>query len=56
MKGKYLEMLLDPAEAVLAIFGFDRSLYGFDKKKTYHWWDEINQQRGRDIESAKSEL
>jgi len=30
---KYLEMLLDAAEAVLAVFGFNRSLYGFDKKK-----------------------
>ena len=52
---KYLEMLLDSAEAVLSVFGFNRSLYGFDKKKTYHWWDEIYQQRERDIESAKSE-
>lgn len=22
----------------------------------YHWWDEIYQQRERDIESAKTEL
>ena len=29
---KYLEMLLDSAEAVLSVFGFNRSLYGFDKK------------------------
>ena len=28
---KYLEMLLDSAEVVLAIFGFNRSLFGFDK-------------------------
>jgi DNA polymerase family B len=53
---KYLEMLLDSAEAALSVFGFNRSLYGFDKKKTYHWWDEIYQQRERDIESAKTEL
>ena len=52
---KYLEILLDSAEAVLSEFGFNRSLYGFDKKKTYHWWDEIYQQRERDIESAKTE-
>jgi len=38
-------MLLDSAEAVLSVFGFSRSLYGFDKKKAYHWWDEIYQQR-----------
>jgi DNA polymerase elongation subunit (family B) len=53
---KYLEMLLDSAEAVLSVFGFNRSLYGFDRKKTYHWWDEIYQQRERDIETSKSEL
>jgi hypothetical protein len=44
---KYLEMLLDSAEAILSIFGFDRSVFGFDKKKTYHWWNEIYQQRER---------
>ena len=54
-KEKYLEILFDSAEAVLSVFGFNRSLYGFDKKKTYHWWDEIYQQRERDIESAKTE-
>jgi DNA polymerase elongation subunit (family B) len=55
-KEKYLEMLLDSTETVLSVFGFDRSLFGFDRKKTYHWWNEIYQQRERDIESAKSEL
>jgi hypothetical protein len=54
MIGMDIEMLLDPAEAVLAIFGFNRSLFGFDKKKTYRWWNEICQQRERDIESAKT--
>jgi hypothetical protein len=53
---KYLEILLDSAEAVLSVFGFNRSLYGFDRKKTYQWWNEIYQQREKDIESAKSEL
>ena len=53
---KYLEMILDSAEAVLSIFGFDRSLFGFDKKKTYYWWNEIYQERAREIESAKIEL
>jgi hypothetical protein len=28
---KYLEMLLDSAEAVLAVFGFSLSSFGFDK-------------------------
>ncbi len=55
-KEKYVEMLLDSAEAVLSIFEFSRSLFGFDRKKAYHWWDEIYQQRERDIESAKTEL
>lgn len=56
-KEKYLEMLLDAAEAVLTVFGFNRSLLGFDKKKVHHRWNEIyQQQREKDIESAKSEL
>jgi len=54
-KEKYLEMLFDSAEAVLSIFGFNRSLFGFDKKKR-HWSDEIYHQRERDIETAKTEL
>jgi DNA polymerase elongation subunit (family B) len=55
-KEKYLDMLLDSAEAVLSIFSFNRTLFGFDRKKVHHWYNEIYQQRGRDIESAKSEL
>ncbi len=56
-RDKYLEILLDSAEAVLAVFRFNRSLYGFDnKKKIYHWWNELYEQRKRDIESAKSDL
>jgi DNA polymerase elongation subunit (family B) len=52
---KYLEMLLDSAEAVLSIFGVNRTMLGFDKKFKY-WYDEWYQQRERDIESAKTEL
>ena len=55
-KEKYLEMLLDSAEAVLSVFGFNRSLFRFDKKNNHHWWNEIYQQRERDIQSAKTEL
>jgi DNA polymerase elongation subunit (family B) len=55
-KAKYLEMIFDSAEAVLSVFGFNRSLFGFDRKKTYQWWNEIYQQREKDIESSKSEL
>ena len=46
-------MLLDSAEAVLSVFGFNRSLFGFDRKKTYQWWNELYDQRKRDIESAQ---
>jgi DNA polymerase elongation subunit (family B) len=53
---KYLVMLLDSAEAILSVFGFNRSLFGFDEKKYHHWWNEIYQQRERDIETAKTEL
>ena len=53
---RYLEMLLDSAESVLSVFGFNRSVFGFEKKKTYHWWNEIYQQREKDIELAKTEL
>ena len=49
-------MLLDSAESVLSVFGFDRSLFGFDKKKTRQWWHEIYQQQDRDIETARTEL
>ena len=52
---KYLVMLLDSAESVLSVFGFSRSLFGFDKKFK-HWWDELYQQRERDMESIKMEL
>ena len=48
-------MLFDAAEAVLSVFGFSRSLFGFEKKFK-HWWDEIYQQREKDIESARIEL
>ena len=52
---KYLELLLDAAEAVLSIFGFNRSLFGFEKKFK-QWWEEIYEQRERDIETAKTEI
>jgi DNA polymerase elongation subunit (family B) len=55
-KEEYLEMLLESAESVLSVLGFNRSLFGFEKKKKYQWWNEIYQQRERDVESAKTEL
>lgn len=53
---KYLDMLLDSSEAVLSIFGFNRSLFGFSEKKSRQWWSEIYQQRERDIETARTEM
>lgn len=35
---KYKEMLLDAAETVLGIFGFDRTVYG--KPRNKEWWHE----------------
>jgi hypothetical protein len=52
---KYLEMLLDSAEAVLSVFGFNRSLYGFDKKRPTTGGMRFTS-NARDIKSAKSEL
>jgi hypothetical protein len=49
-------MVLDSSEVVLSVFGFNRSLFGFDKKKTRHWWDEIYQQHERGIKTARTEL
>jgi hypothetical protein len=46
-------MLLDSAEAVLSVFGFQRSLFGFEKKFKY-WYDELYRQRVRDIETART--
>jgi hypothetical protein len=35
MTEKYLDMLFDSAEAVLSVFGFNRSLFGYDRKNDY---------------------
>jgi hypothetical protein len=43
---KYKEMLLDAAESVLGIFGFDRTLYG--KAKDRKWWMELKRNRMQD--------
>lgn len=50
-KEKYKEMLLDAAETVLGIFGFDRTLYG--KPKTKKWWEEL---RNSKIQGIKAEI
>ena len=50
-KEKYEEMILDAAETVLGFFGFDRSVYSDIKKRTKKWYDELSEQRTRDIET-----
>jgi hypothetical protein len=52
MKEKYREMLLEAAETVLGIFGFDRRMYGdLAKKKNRKWWPTLREDRSRDIEN-----
>ncbi len=46
-KEKYKEMLLDAAETVLGIFGFERTLYG--KPKGKKWWMELRRNRMIDL-------
>jgi DNA polymerase elongation subunit (family B) len=54
-KEKYKEMILDAAETVLGFFGFDRSAYGNFKRnngrKKCLWYEELREQRTRDIET-----
>ena len=42
-------MLLDAAETVLGIFGFDRKLYG--KQKDKRWWMELRRNTMNDVEA-----
>ncbi len=51
-KEKYRDMLLDAAETVLRIFGFDRTLYGKPKDK---WWMELKRNRIRDVVAESNE-
>jgi hypothetical protein len=44
---KYKELLLNAAETVLGIFGFDRTLYG--KAKDKKWRMELKRNRTQDI-------
>jgi hypothetical protein len=51
-KEKYKEMILDAAETVLGYFGFDRTSYsGIKKGRRKRWYDELREQRTRDIET-----
>jgi hypothetical protein len=52
-------MILDAAETVLGIFGFDRSVYGNSRKKKkgssnnrkWSWWEELGEERMQDIQA-----
>ncbi|MFL6469767.1 MAG: hypothetical protein ACJ71H_02835 [Nitrososphaeraceae archaeon] len=44
-------MILDAAETVLGFFGFDRSTYSNLKKGRKKWYEELREQRVRDIQT-----
>jgi hypothetical protein len=44
-------MLLDAAETVLGPFGFQRTVYGDSKRRKGKWWQELVQERKKDIET-----
>ena len=49
---KYKEMVLDAAETVLGLFGFDRTAYSNHKvRRKWRWYEELREQRVRDIET-----
>jgi len=49
-------MILDAAETVLALFGFDRTVYeNCKKKKGRKWYDELRAERTRDIQTETME-
>ena len=47
-KTKYQEMLLDAAETILGIFGFDRILFGKPKDK---WWMQLRRNAMNDVKA-----
>jgi DNA polymerase elongation subunit (family B) len=54
-KEKYRDLLLDAAETVLGYFGFDADVYKQSEKKgirsnTKKWWDDLREERRKDIE------
>ena len=52
-KQKYREMILDAAETILALFGFDRTVYSNFKKKKgrKQWYEELREEQTRDIQT-----
>jgi len=58
-KEKYKEMILYAAETVLGLFGFDRTVYSSSnikkKKGRRKWYDELREERTRDIQTETIE-
>ena len=56
-KEKYKEMALDAAETVLGFFGFNRTVYSNLKRNNgkRKWYEELKEQRARDIETTMSQ-
>ena len=57
-KEKYKEMILDAAETVLGFLDFDRTVYSSNikkKKGRRKWYDELREQRTKDIQTEMSE-
>jgi DNA polymerase elongation subunit (family B) len=50
-KEKYREMILDAAETVLWTFGFERTIYGDSKKRRGKWWQDLVEERRKDIQT-----
>jgi len=47
-KEKYRDMLLEAAETVLLIFGFNRTAFGDAPKKYKKWWQRLREERLKD--------
>ena len=46
---KYREMVLDAAETVLGLFGFDRTIYeNYKKKGRKKWYEELREERTKE--------
>ena len=57
-KEKYKEMILDAAETVLGFLDFDRTVYSSNikkKKGRRKWYEELREERTRDIQTEMSE-
>jgi hypothetical protein len=57
-KEKYCDLLLGAAETVLGYFGFDGSVYksenrGIRSSKQRKWWDELGEERRKDVEAER---